>query len=403
MNDETDFDDAGPAAAVGRFLRVVVLVLLVLTLAFVAGGGWYFSGRIHADGLEVKPYPDANNLVLTPGPKGTVGIEVSDETERTMLAAPSTFGIAWDGGYGQVSGPVVSTDGDVVVRRFSVLAGAPPESDTSANLEVAAFPDDPRFALGLTATEVEVEAPLGTFPAWFVPGTTSPQDTWAVLVHGKGGDRAEMYRMGRSTVAASLPTLDITYRNDVGLPEDPSDLYQFGRTEWRDLAAAVDYAAANGATKVVLGASSMGGGIVASYLRHRKAGDGPQVVGLILDSPMLDFGETVRFGASQLDVPVLGQVPGVLTWSAEAITAQRYDIDWDAVDYLADTSWLTMPALVFHGTADTTVPIATSRQLASQHPDTIELVVTRGVEHVRSWNADPKAYDAAVQAFLKGL
>ncbi len=403
MSHETDIADTGPAAAVGRFLRVVVLVLLVLGLAFVAGGGWYFSGLIHSDGLEVKPYPDANDLVLDPGPEGTVVIEASDDVERTMLAAPSTYGISWDGGYGQVSGPVVSTDGDVVVRRFSVLAGAPPATDTTANLETAAFPDDPRFALGLTATEVEVKAPLGTFPAWFVPGTTSPQDTWAVLVHGKGGDRAEMYRMGRSTVAAGLPTLDITYRNDEGLPQDPSDLYQFGRTEWRDLAAAVDYAAQQGAEKVVLGASSMGGGIVASYLRHRKAGDGPQVVGLVLDSPMLDFGETVRFGADQLDVPVLGHVPGILTWSAQALAAQRYGIDWDAVNYLEDTSWLTMPALVFHGTADTTVPISTSRQLASQHPDTVELVVTQGVEHVRSWNAGPTAYDKAVRAFLDGL
>ena len=403
MSRQTDLDDTGPAAAVGRFLRVLVMVLLVLVLAFIAGGGWYFSGLIHADGLEVKPYPEENNLVLDPGSKGTVRIEVGDPTEHEMLDAPSTYGIAWDGGYGQVSGPVVSTDGDVVVRRFSVLAGAPPETDTTANLETAAFPDDPRFALGLTATEVEVEAPLGTFPAWFVPGTTSPQDTWAVLVHGKGGDRAEMYRMGRSTVAAGLPTLDITYRNDEGLPKDPSGLYQFGRTEWRDLAAAIDYAAANGAERVVLGASSMGGGIVASYLRHRKAGDGPQVVGLVLDSPMLDFGETVRFGASQLDVPLLGHVPGVLTWSAQTLAAQRYDIDWDAVDYLSDTSWLTMPALVFHGTADTTVPISTSRQLASQHPDTVELVVTQGVEHVRSWNAGPETYDKAVQAFLDGL
>ena len=402
MSPETDSDDPG-ASAIWRFLRVTVLVLVVLLVAFLAGGGWYFSGQIHADGLEVKPYADENNLVLTPGPRSTVSIEVSDATEQTMLAAPSTFGITWDGGYGQVSGPVVKAHGDVVVRRFVVLAGVPPEKDSTANLEVAAFPDDPRFSLGLTASEVEVKAPLGTFPAWFVPGQTSPQDTWAVLVHGKGGNRAEMYRMGRDTVAGGLPTLDITYRNDEGLPNDPTKLYQFGRTEWRDLAAAVDYAAAHGAKRVVLGASSMGGGIVASYLRHRKAGEGPEVVGLVLDSPMLDFGQTVRFGASQLEVPVLGHVPGVLTWSAQALAAQRYDLDWDALDYLSDTSWLTMPALVFHGTADTTVPISTSRDLAAQHSSAVTLVVTKGAEHVRSWNADPAAYDAAMKQFLDDL
>ncbi len=402
MSDETDIDESGPGTLL-RFLRVTVLVVVVLVVAFLGGGGWYFSGLIHADGLEVKPYPDPNNLALTPAAPGTLSIEVNDELELEMLDAPSTFGVEWNGGYGQVSGPVVSSDGDVVVRRFSVLAGAPPETDSTGNLEVAAFPDDPRFALGLTATEVDVTAPLGTFPAWFVPAKTPTQDTWAILVHGKGGSRAEMYRLGRSTVAASLPTLDITYRNDEGLPQDPSGLYQFGRTEWRDLAAAVDYAAEQGAKRVVLGASSMGGGIVASYLRHRKSGDGPEVVGLILDSPMLDFGETVRFGASQLEVPVIGQVPAVLGWSAQRIAALRYDIDWNAVDYLSDTSWLTMPALVFHGTADTTVPISTSRQLKSQHPTDVTLVVTKGAEHVRSWNSDPATYDAAVQEFLGGF
>jgi len=62
-----------------------------------------------------------------------------------------------------------------------------------------------------------------------------------------------------------------------------------------------------------------------------------------------------------------------------------------------------MPALVFHGTADRTVPIATSRELAKEEPDRVTLVETEGVQHVRSWNADPEAYAAAVKTFVKGL
>ena len=391
--------DTGPTRRV--LLRRLVLGVLVLVLVFHAGGGWYFSGRIHADALEVASYPDENNLRISPFAFGTLSIEVSDDRELTMLRAPSTFGVEWKGGYGRVSGPVVSQAGDRVVRRFEVVTGDPPGEDTVANLDLAAYPDDPAFALGSRVTEVEYTSPRGRFPAWFVRGTGADRTTWAVLVHGKGGTRTEMLRMARATAAAGLPSLDISYRNDEDLPRDRSDFYQFGRTEWRDLRGAVGYAADHGAERVLLGADSMGGGIVAAYLeRHEPAAGDPEVVGLVLDAPMLDLAETVRFGARQIELPVLGPVPDSLTWTAQRIAAARYDLDWDALDYLDDTSWVSVPALVFHGTADTTVPVSTSRGLAKDVPGKVTLVETEGVEHVRSWNAAPSAYDSRIRALV---
>ena len=387
-----------------RLVRRLIVVVLALVLVFFAAGGWYFAGRIRSDGLEVKAYPVERNLTLTPAVGGTVSIRSSDPHETRMLQAPSTFGLKWKGGYGRVSGAVVSKGKGRVVRRFQVVAGTPPGQGVKAELDLVAYPDDPTYALGPKVSEVTYSSPLGRFPAWFVRGKGPDQKTWAILVHGKGGSRMEMFRMTRATVAAGLHSLDITYRNDEGLPRDPSNYYQYGRTEWRDLEGAVAYAAEHGAQRLVLGADSMGGGIVASYLRHRKAGTKSlPVTGLVLDAPMLDFARTVEFGARQLEVPVLGHVPDSLTRTAEWIAAARYDIDWDAIDYLDDTSWLTMPALVFHGTADRTVPIATSRELAKEEPDRVTLVETEGVQHVRSWNADPEAYAAAVKTFVKGL
>ncbi len=378
--------------------------MLVLVLVFFLGGGWYFSGRIRSDGLEVKPYPVERTLTLTPQAAGTVSLRSTDPKQLTMLRAPSTYGVKWrGGGYGRVSGAVVSRGDGQVTRRLEVVTGDPPRKGEKAELDLVAFPDDPSYALGPDVRTVTFSSPRGRFPAFLVDGAKPSTRTWAVLVHGKGGSRMEMYRMARATAAAGLRTLDITYRNDEGRPRDPSGYYQYGRTEWRDLAAAVRYAQQHGAERVVLGADSMGGGIVASYLQHRRAAAAPQVVGLVLDAPMLDFGETVSFGARQLDLPVLGHVPESLTWTAKRIAAARFDLDWDALDYLSDPSWLTVPALVFHGTADTTVPVATSRQLVRTKPDLVTLVETRGVEHVRSWNADPAAYDGHVRAFLDGL
>lgn len=383
-----------------------MVAVLVLLLAFYAGGGWYFSGQVRSDGLEVKGYPDEYHLTLTPAADGTVAISSTDASETRMLRAPSTFGLKWAHGYGRVSGLVVKASADIVVRRLRVVSGAAPGKGARASLDLVAYPDDPRAALGPHVAKVTYSSPAGRFPAWFVPGPAhrTPPRTWAILVHGKGGSRMEMFRMARAMVAAGLPSLDITYRNDDGQPSDASGFYQYGRTEWRDLQGAVAYAAAHGAERVVLGADSMGGGIVASYLRHRAGlGTGPRVSGLVLDAPMLDFGETVSFGARQIDVPVLGHLPESLTWTAKRIASARYHLDWDSVDYLSDTSWLTVPALVFHGTADTTVPITTSRELARDKPKLVTLVVTKGVEHVRSWNADPQAYDAHIRTLLGRL
>jgi len=63
-------------------------------------------------------------------------------------------------------------------------------------------------------------------------------------------------------------------------------------------------------------------------------------------------------------------------------------------------AYADIPFLVFHGTADTTVPIATSREFAALLPDQVQLIEVDGAEHIESWNPDPDAYDSAVRAFL---
>ena len=376
-----------------RLLRAAVVVVAVLVLLLFVGGGWYFAGQIHDDALAVDPWePQYGQNVVS---ADETSVTISDPAdEQPVLDGPDTWGIQWRSGYGQVHGP--GSDADEVTRDFTLLSGQPPRSDEPIAVDRSAFPlDDPAAALG---TEVQdVAYGPAAMPAWFVPGEGP---TWAILVHGKGATRAETLRMMRTTVAAGLPSLAIGYRNDRDAATDPSGLYQFGRTEWRDLADAVAHAQEQGARDVVLVAASMGAAITASYLEHVP--DAP-VRALFLDSPMLDFGETVTYGASQRTLPVLGTVPEPLPWTAKQIAALRWDVDWTAVDYLDDTSWVSVPTLVVHGDDDLTVPLRTSEELAEALPDLVELESFKGAGHVASWNSAPDRYDALLARFLDDM
>jgi alpha-beta hydrolase superfamily lysophospholipase len=260
-----------------------------------------------------------------------------------------------------------------------------------------AFPDDPSIALGQSVTPVEYTSTVGNIPAWFVAGTS---DTWAILVHGWTASRTEMLRMMRVTVQAGLPSLDISYRNDKGAPADPSHRYQFGRTEWHDLDAAVQYAQSHGAHAVVLIGASMGGGIVASFMQHSsRAGI---VTALVLDAPMLSLSRAVNLAASRKSLPLLGlRVPYSLTWTAKQIAAARYDINWSSVDYLRDTSWDRVPTLLFHGDADTRVPISGSKALARAKPDRVTFVIVPDAAHLECWNRNASRYDSMLGEFVR--
>lgn len=249
--------------------------------------------------------------------------------------------------------------------------------------------------LGRQVRTVEYTSAAGRFPAWFVPGSAK---TWVVLTHGKGAEPSETLRAMRTTVELGMPSLAITYRNDAGAPEDPTGFYGYGSTEWRDLEGAVQYAVDHGARDVVLVGYSMGGAITAAFLQHSDLAD--EVSRVVLDSPVLDLGETVSFGASQRTLPAVGELPGTLTWTAKQIASARYGVDWDELDYLDDPDWLDVPALVLHGDADLTVPLRTSIWFSRRDEDLVDLVVFDDAGHVRAWDEDPARYARELRAFL---
>jgi hypothetical protein len=258
-------------------------------------------------------------------------------------------------------------------------------------------PDDLVLPSGDRGLEqVSYTSPLGEMDAWYLPAGGT---TWVIHVHGKGATPAEAEPLFGPLQDAGYPQLAITYRNDDDQPQDPSGYYQYGATEWEDVAGAVAYALGNGAEHVVLNGYSTGGSHVMAFM-FRQALD--TVNGVLLDSPNLDLSETVDFNAAQRDLPLLPfNVPQSLSTVAQFFTSLRIGVNWQSLDYAEGApSKLRQPVLIHHGTADQTVPVTESQELAESLPDQITLIQVEGADHVGSYDADPGKYVAEVLAFL---
>jgi hypothetical protein len=245
--------------------------------------------------------------------------------------------------------------------------------------------------------EVAYASPLGTMDAWYLPAGGT---TWVIHVHGKGTTPAEAEPLFAPLQEAGYPQLAITYRNDDGQPVDPSGYYQYGATEWEDVAGAVAYALDNGAEHVVLNGYSTGGAHVLSFM-YRQSLD--TVSGALLDSPNIDLSETVDYGASQRELPLLPfSVPPTLSAVAQFFTSLRIGVNWKSLDYVerSDES-LRQPVLIHHGTADLTVPISESVELSEAQPDLVQLIRVEGADHVGSYDVDPQKYISEVLGFLQ--
>ena len=399
-----------PRARRRRWPWVVATSVVVLVVVFYGGGGYYFSNVIDERALDAHALraatadldPDVEITALS----DSVELSVADTVSLRPLAGglgvalEGVQGLRWNGGYGRIAPAVIdpgAAEAGIVVREFSLVNGALPLPGTLAELDVRVFPMNPADS-GLGLEILTVPGPLGDYPAWLGPADGR---TWAIVVHGNSLSPADGLRMVPILTQAGFPTMVASYRNDPGAPEDPSGKLRYGLTEWQDLEAMVAYALDQGSDGVVLDGYSMGGGIVMAFLQRSALAD--EVRAVILDAPMLDFSATVDDNASRETLPVAGlPLPSSLTVVAKLMADLRFDVAWSSLDYLADTSRYDEAFLVFHGTDDTTVPIATSRRFSQALPQQVELVECDRAEHIGCWNLDPDEYAVTVQRFLDG-
>jgi alpha-beta hydrolase superfamily lysophospholipase len=357
-----------------------------------AAGRWARGAALGVGSRTPRPAGFAGpRLTVHATAAGRVTLTRSLDTLR-----PGTYGIT-SGTRHAVVGPVldVGSEPDTVVRRLERVSRGELVPGATVALTPQLHTGDPRTALGIDHTDVEIPAEHGPLPAWFVPG---PRDTWVIALHGLGATREHPMNLLPFLHGQHLPVLLPCYRGDPGAPRPRSGVSALGAVEWHDADAALRYAIRYGARRLVLYGWSSGGAMALhvaanSPLRGR-------ISGVVLDSPVLDPAATVRALAAHRGVP------GPLV--PLAVGAARAGFSADAGPEPGDGGSVgprgaRLPVLIVHGPGDTIAPFEASQDLAARHPESVVLHTVHQAEHAAMWNADPPAYEETLRRFLTPL
>jgi uncharacterized protein len=383
------------------------VVTLLVVLALLAAGTAVVARRI-ADGMLVpEPYglqpeftvqgvvarPDGGHVVRLPRPPDRPA-----QFARTDVAG--SYGLLWEvaGGIGHGRlGPVVALGDGWLERPLTVVAGPPPEAGAAARIDTTLHRRDPLADLGVPFEELRLPGPVGDVAAWWIE--REPHDA-IVMVHGRRrGDRREALRALPAALATGASVLVTSYRNHDASAASPSGLFTYGRDEADDLLAALAWLRERGVRRVALVSYSMGSA-VALVARGRWPGGGPELVGLVMDSPLVDPREVVRAAVARSGAPfpIRSAALGL------ALAARRAGVSWETLDLRRLVPDLDVPLLLIGAVADTTVPIALVDELAAAAPaDRLDYWRVDGAGHVEAYNLAPDVYEARVGAFLEGV
>lgn len=362
-----------------RWVIVACAAAAIVALGVGAASAWHFSSAVLVP--DHSPWPAETEVEALPA--GRIVLESTEESRR-----PGVQGLEWPGGRAVV-GPIAGEDDGSVTRPLREVDGyLAPEMEVAFNPTV--WSGDPSSALGIPSRTVPIRDELGTMPAWLVPGRGR---TWAIVVHGINATPQTGLRVVPTLHRAGLPTLLITYREDLGAPASPDGFHHMGLTEWRDLAAAARYALGHGAEHLVLVGYSMGGAIVTQFMERSPLA--PEVVGLVLDAPVLDWQAVLSFNATEMGFPSFLSKP--VEWAIGA----RIDADWESLDAIRHPEDFQLPILLFHGTEDDVVPISTSDDFAAELPRRVTYFRVPEAGHTEEWNVDPRLYERRLGNFLQ--
>ncbi|MEO7446626.1 MAG: alpha/beta hydrolase [Humibacillus sp.] len=353
----------------------------------------YFARRVLTPD-ELQP----DNVLVLGHDADTVTFTATLDT-----TGPGRYGVWLDAGAGHARVGEVREQDETTVTRELIAVDRGTLAAGPARWNQYYWWDRPSVSLGLPDLEVSVHSDVGGLPGWVIapePGSADTGD-WAVLVHGRGARKEETLRAVPVLRRAGWTSLVAAYRNDRDAPPGPDGRYNLGLSEWRDIEAALGYAVSHGARRIVLLGWSMGGAVVLQALDQSPLAD--RVVGVVLDSAVLDWGVVLRHHAH------LHRVPGPLVRMATNLMGSKGSrrlvgvhepIDVARTDWVARAGELTRPMLVIHSDGDDFVPIGPALALAGRRPDIVRFERWQLARHCREWNEDPERWEALVSDFL---
>ncbi len=382
-------------------VALLALVLALLIGAAVVAVGWVFSSRV----IVPAPYalmPEFEVVRSREGPPATVVLpRTAEPSQHADVDVTGTYALLWEGGYGLL-GEVVEDSGAEVTRRLDLVEGALPAAGAPARVDNFVYRRDPMRDLGLGFEELSLPGAAGDVRAWYVPpdAGAAGSRTGVVMLHGRRrGELTETLRFIPAFSALGLHVLAQSYRNHDASAASSDGLYHYGASEWEDALLGARALAERGVDRVVLFGISMGSAVALEAL-HRWRADLPEVVGVVLDSPLVDLYATVELGAVKAGLPA----PGLLTRLALTVAGWRTGVDFDALVQARKADRVPVPVMVVAGTDDTTVPIAS----VDRFVDALRVPATyhrlEGVEHVEAWNeVGPERYAEWLRAFVGSL
>ena len=250
---------------------------------------------------------------------------------------------------------------------------------------------------GLNARDTTITTPAGPCPAWRIDGDPS---TWAIHIHGLGSTRAGTLRGVQVATELGYTSLVVTYRNTAEGPRVGTGRSTLGHTETPDVDEAIGYAVRRGAQQIVVFGWSMGAAI-ALQLSARPRHHG-LITALVLDSPILDWSETIKVNCARSGLPSaagLLAVPWLSTGPLARMVGLPDPIPLRSFDWITRAAELATPTLVLHGTRDGSVPIRLSQALQDRRADIVTLE-TFDADHTLAWNTDTERWRAVVSGWL---
>lgn len=363
-----------------------------LLAASALGTGWTIARR-----LTAPLGPRAFDLTIHDIEHDSDGVQriVLDRTDQTI--ADGIFNL-WikGGGWVQLSAEVSDRGPRRIAR--TVTGTAPgltlrPGDRASWSGIYYATPAD----AGLDARDITINTPAGACPAWRIDGDPS---TWAIHIHGLGSSRAGTLRGAQVATDLGYTSVIVTYRDTAEGPRVGTGRSTLGHTETADVDEAIGYAVRRGAERIVLFGWSMGAAI-ALQLAARPRHDG-LITALVLDSPVLDWTETIKANCARSGLPsAAGHL--AVTWLAIGPFASMVGlpgpIPLRRFDWITRAAELTTPTLILHGMRDSSAPIRLSQALRDQRPNIVTLE-TFDADHTLAWNSDPERWWAVVSGWL---